>query len=86
MPLPRKTINEGLPARWRIQHGAYYYQVPPGHERFWEFKQLYRLGKTFDEALEKFREVGSRMQDDDVSLDKVCHAFDILNAAQPFTR
>lgn len=50
MPKPRKTENKGLPARWRLLHGAYYYRVPLGMESQWEGKQLYRLGKTLPEA------------------------------------
>ena len=42
--------NLGLPARWRHVHGAYYYQVPPGLEPFWDDKKTFRLGKTLPEA------------------------------------
>ncbi len=50
MPKPRKKENKGLPARWRIAHGAYYFQVPKGFESKWDGKQLFRLGKTLPEA------------------------------------
>lgn len=50
MPKPRKAENRGLPKRWRLAHGAYYYQVPPGSEALWEGKKLFRLGKTLPEA------------------------------------
>jgi integrase len=50
MPPKRKAENKGLPARWTLQHGAYYYRVPPGLEAFWDGKQMYRLGKTLPEA------------------------------------
>lgn len=46
----RKTENKGLPARWKLQHGAYYYRVPPGLEMLWDGKQFFRLGKTLPEA------------------------------------
>lgn len=50
MPRARSAENKGLPARWRLKHGAYYYQVPPGLEVHWDGKQLFRLGKTLPEA------------------------------------
>lgn len=51
MPLPRKKENKGLPARWRLLHGAYHFRVPQGFESEWEGKQqLFRLGKTLPEA------------------------------------
>lgn len=50
MPKPRKPENKGLPARWRLLHGAYYYAVPPEALAHWDNKQLYRLGKTLPEA------------------------------------
>jgi len=46
----RKAENKGLPARWKLQHGAYYYRVPPGLEMLWDDKQFFRLGKTLPEA------------------------------------
>lgn len=50
MPPKRKPENRGLPARWKLQHGAYYYRVPPGLEMLWDDKQFFRLGKTLPEA------------------------------------
>lgn len=50
MPVKRNKENEGLPARWKLQHGAYYYRVPPGLEALWDGKQMFRLGKTLPEA------------------------------------
>lgn len=46
----RKPENKGLPSRWRLQHGAYYYQVPPGDEKQFDGKKTFRLGKTLPEA------------------------------------
>lgn len=50
MPRKRKKENQGLPARWRLVHGAYYYQVPPGSEAEWDGKKMFRLGKLLHEA------------------------------------
>jgi integrase len=49
-PRKRNIENTGLPKRWRLTHGAYYYQVPPGLETLWDGKKLFRLGKTLPEA------------------------------------
>ncbi|MFZ4386387.1 MAG: tyrosine-type recombinase/integrase [Chloroflexota bacterium] len=59
MPRSRNPENKGLPNRWRLAHGAYYYQVPPGHESSWDGKKLFRLGKTLPEA---YREWASRLE------------------------
>lgn len=50
MPRVRKPENRGLPLRWRLVHGAYYYQVPPGSESAWDGKKLFRLGNTLPTA------------------------------------
>lgn len=50
MPRARNPENRGLPARWRFTHGAYYYQVPPGHESAWDGKHTFRLGLRLPEA------------------------------------
>lgn len=50
MPKKRTKDNQGLPARWRLKHGAYYYRVPPGEEHHWDGKKEFRLGKTLHEA------------------------------------
>ena len=55
MPRNRLPENEGLPTRWKFQHGAYYYRVPPGDEKQWGGTKMYRLGKTLEEAQETFR-------------------------------
>lgn len=46
----RKPENDGLPKRWRLHHGKYYYRVPPGSEHLWEGKKNYLLGSTLPEA------------------------------------
>lgn len=50
MARKRNKENLGLPARWSLQHGAYYYSVPPGMEHFWDGKKKYHLGKTLPDA------------------------------------
>lgn len=46
----RNRENRGLPSRWQLRHGAYYYQVPPGLEANWDGKKLFRLGKALSDA------------------------------------
>lgn len=53
-PLKRLPENRPLPARWKINHGAYYYLVPPGQEKAWDGKKWYRLGATLAEAHRAF--------------------------------
>lgn len=50
MPRKRNKENEGLPARWKAEHGAYFYQVPPGLEDRWDGKKKFRLGASLPEA------------------------------------
>jgi integrase len=50
MPRKRNKENQGLPARWRHYHGAYFYRVPPGLEAQWEGCKQFRLGTTLGEA------------------------------------
>lgn len=50
MPRKRNKENAGLPARWKAEHGAYYYQVPGGLEDQWDGKKKFRLGATLPEA------------------------------------
>src|ERR1700683_2709105 len=50
MPRKRNKGNQGLPARWRHRHGAYYYRVPPGLESQWDGGKEYRLGTTLAES------------------------------------
>jgi integrase len=49
-PKPRRLENRGLPAGWRLKHGAYYYRVPNPLRDLWDGKTEYRLGKTLSEA------------------------------------
>lgn len=48
----KRTIsgNKGLPERWAFTHGAYYYAVPNGLERYWDGKKRFRLGETLAQA------------------------------------
>lgn len=50
MPRVRNPENKGFPNRWRLTHGAIYYQVPKGMEKFWDGKKSFRLGKTLADA------------------------------------
>jgi integrase len=50
----RSKQNQGLPARWRLYHGAYFYQVPPGLEAQWDGRKQFRLGKTLGEAAQEW--------------------------------
>lgn len=50
MPLKRKTENRGLPARWVLKHGAYYYLPPPEVRHHWEGKTWFRLGTSLSDA------------------------------------
>lgn len=56
MPKPRRPENRGLPQRWRSDHGAYYYQVPPGQESAWDGKKTFRLGESLPEAYKVWAE------------------------------
>ena len=58
MPRQRSKINQGLPKRWRLVHGAYYYQVPPGLEAMWDNKKMFRLSDKLHEAYQVW---GSRV-------------------------
>jgi len=46
----RNAENKGLPARWQLKHGAYYFRVPNGQEPNWDNKTMFRLGTTLPEA------------------------------------
>ena len=50
MPRKRSKQNQGLPARWKFEHGAYFYRVPPGLEAMWDNKKTFRLGDKLNEA------------------------------------
>lgn len=50
MPRPKNKENQGLPKRWTLHHGAYYYQVPAGLEHAWDGKRKFRLGDNLPEA------------------------------------
>lgn len=56
MARKRNSENKGLPTRWKFQHGAYYYRVPPGLEPQWDGKQMFHLGKTLPEAYRAWAE------------------------------
>jgi integrase len=61
MPRKRNKENQGLPARWRFFHGAYYYLVPPKLKHMWDGKSSFRLGTKLHEAYKVWAE---RIQND----------------------
>jgi hypothetical protein len=72
MPRARKKENQGLPARWTLHHGAYYFQVPAGLEGAWDGKRKFRLGDNLPDAyrvwgervgrIDKIRTVGQLLE------------------------
>jgi len=46
----RSSELAGLPPRWRVVRGVYYYQVPQDQKESWDGKATFRLGDTLDEA------------------------------------
>jgi hypothetical protein len=62
MPRARNPENLDLPKRWKLHHGAYYYLVPPGAEKYWNHKRKFLLGKTLDEAREIFGKMMSAQE------------------------
>lgn len=54
MPRRRNKENVGLPGRWKVEHGAIYYQVPHGLEEQWDGKKKFRLGSTLPEAYKEW--------------------------------
>ena len=59
MPRKRNKENAGLPARWRLYHGAYFYQVPAGQEHQWDGKKQFCLGTSLPDA---YREWAKRLE------------------------
>lgn len=64
MPKKRNAENRGLPQRWQLRHGAFYYRVPIGQEKRWDGKSTFRLGSTMAEA---YRTWASRIEQLDKS-------------------
>lgn len=50
MGKPRSDELAGLPPRWRIVRGVYYYQVPQDQRSQWDGKSTFRLGDNLDDA------------------------------------
>ena len=50
MPPRRNPENQGLPARWVFDHGAYYFIVPKDQRARWDGKAWFPLGKSLAEA------------------------------------
>ncbi|MCO6440978.1 MAG: hypothetical protein J5I81_07825 [Nitrococcus mobilis] len=55
-PRKRNTENVGLPKRWTLKHGAYYYRVPPGQEHQWDDLKWFPLGRTLSAAYKVWAE------------------------------
>jgi integrase len=56
MPPKRKAENRGLPARWKLNHGAYYYLPPVAQRAQWDGKTWFLLGRTLPEAYKVWAE------------------------------
>lgn len=50
MPRPRSPDSAGLPARWKLKHGAYYYRVPPAERDAWDGRTWFLLGHALPAA------------------------------------
>ena len=50
MSPPRRAENKGLPARWQLHHGAFYYRVPLDQRAQWDGKARFLLGHNLAEA------------------------------------
>lgn len=64
MPKARSAQNRGLPSRWVLHHGAYYYHVPAGLESRWDGKKKFRLGDSLPEA---YRTWAARLENIDAA-------------------
>ncbi len=83
MPRKRNEENKGLPLRWRIYHGSYYYHVPPGMEKYWDHRRQYRLGSTLEEAMQEYlRRLGAPCLAKDVSPSQLLTAEQIVDGAR----
>lgn len=54
MPRARSPEQSHLPKRWLLEHGQYFYRVPPGQEDHWDGKKKFPLGRTLPDAYEAF--------------------------------
>lgn len=87
MPRRRLKENDGLPKRWKLHHGAYYYLVPIGLESAWDGKKKFRLGATLPEAYAVWAErVGrlDKIRTVDQLLDQ--YAIEVIPTKAPSTR
>jgi len=86
-PKSRNAENKGLPKRWRLKNGAYYYRVPEGLEYLWEGKKEFRLGKSLSEA---YRSYAQRVDsnDDIVNMGKLCekYSLEVIPTKAPATQ
>lgn len=56
MPPKRNQENRGLPARWVLKHGAYYYLPAPAMRGQWDGKSWFPLGKNLSDAYKAWAE------------------------------
>ena len=56
MPRKRNTENRGLPTRWALKHGAYYYLPHKELRNQWDGKSWFLLGRTLPEAYKLWAE------------------------------
>ena len=86
-PRKRSKENKGLPERWALKHGAYYYR-PREHElEQFESKSWFRLGKTLSQAHQEFAKRVD-FQGELHTLNQVCdrYSIEVLSAKAPATK
>lgn len=75
-PKVKNKVNKGLPKRWRLKHGAYYYRVPPGLEHHWDGKTEFRLGKKLSEAHRTFAE-RAQLHENITKMEQLCDRYEL---------
>lgn len=73
-PKPRGADNRGLPARWRLRYGRYYYRPRDSERAAFDGRAEFRLGRTLGEA---YRVFGERMEwlDEINTIDELCNRY-----------
>lgn len=87
----RSKPNQGLPSRWRIVRGVYYYQVPPGLEHLWDGKKTFRLGDKLNEAYQVWTNRTGVKEDDENRIRTIGqlldrYALEVIPAKKPASR
>lgn len=83
----RKPEHAGLPPRWRVVGGVYYYQVPAEQKHAWDGRTTFRLGSTLDEAYKTWAErIGTRGEAKTISdlLDR--YGLEVIPGKAPLTQ